>query len=120
MKSPRRKKQHSRWAAANAPEAKARAAIKRDAARMALPAPCYEAYRPGDDVLTIQMSGRGWCHVITLDVPPNAGRNRTRSDLHAVTVDGQRWPAPAGLVAVFAYIRKLVPRRLSRAELSQL
>jgi hypothetical protein len=110
---------NNRWARANSPAA-VKARVERMRAKKLETPRCYDAYRPGDDSFEITIKGPGWCHVVRAVVPCDAGVKRSRSDQHAVDVNGERWADKAGLVAIFNHARSLVPRRLTRNELASL
>ena len=120
LKSARFKTKQSRWARANTPEAVRRRIETMRRAKQERPAPNYACFAPGQEHVTLQISGPGWCYVLRATVPPEAGRRRPRSDQYVVTQDDLPLPDISSLTAMFTHARSLVPRRLSRDELATL
>lgn len=96
---------------------------RRDAARMALPAPCYPPARmPGQyaGYIEIHDAINGWTVRHELAVPSDRGGRRARVDSLTLTVEG-RPVATGGWHEVFRYlVAKVLPRSLPVRALASL
>ena len=87
-----------------------------EALRLSVPPPPPEP-RAGDIVQEWLFTGPGWAHRVQLQVPPDKGRKRPRSDQYTLLIDGKQVAERISITAALRLVQTdYLPRQMTRAE----